>query len=77
MAARGGNESGGLGLKSGQWSEVKLRELTDTLFYFYFTHWGHFFSDREKSSCFKKDSVFMVKIGLKSQRTWGRALPNK
>ena len=30
-----GDESGGLGLKSGQWSEVKLRELTDTLFLFY------------------------------------------
>ena len=35
MAAGGGDESGGLGLKSGQWSEVKLRELTDTLFLFY------------------------------------------
>ena len=32
---RKAKDLGGLGLKSGQWSEVKLRELTDTLFLFY------------------------------------------
>ena len=32
---------------------------------------------RKKRGCFKKDSFFMVKIGLKSQRTWGLEVRNK